>query len=211
MKRTSLIVVILGLTFWVSTASAQLSASGGQKTVTLTDKIQKNQFTWVSEAPLENIKGSSEGVTGSFTIDPKNLAGIRGTISTQVKTMKTGNATRDGHLQNSAWLNAAKYPAITFTIESVSDVKATGNKANARATGDFTMHGVTKKMTIPFEITYMPESEATKKRAPGDLVMIKADFTVALKDYNVAGAQGIVGSKVGETIKITAQLYGNTQ
>ena len=78
-------------------------------------------------------------------------------------------------------------------------------------TGDFTMHGVTKKMTIPFEITYMPESEATKKRASGDLVMIKADFNVALKDYNVAGASGIVGSKGGETIKVTAQLFGNTK
>jgi polyisoprenoid-binding protein YceI len=132
-------------------------------------------------------------------------------LSTQVKTMKTGNETRDGHLQNASWLDAGKYPQITFKIENVSDVKASGNKATAKATGDFTLHGITKKMTIPFEVTYMPASEATKKRASGDLVMIKADFTVGLKDYNIAGAQGIVGSKVGETIKITAQLYGNTQ
>jgi polyisoprenoid-binding protein YceI len=211
MKRLSTIVLALGLAFSTSTAHAQIAVGSGQKTVTLNDKIQKNQFTWVSEAPLENIKGSSEGVTGSFTIDPKNIAGTRGTISTQVKTMKTGNETRDGHLMNASWLNAAKYPTITFKIESVSDVKPSGNKATAKATGDFTMHGVTKKMTIPFEVTYMPESEATKKRAPGDLVMIKADFVVGLKDYNIVGAQGIVGSKVGETIKITAQLYGSTQ
>ena len=211
MKRLSLIALALGLAFTATTASAQLNVGNGQKTVNLTDKIQKNQFTWVSEAPLENIKGSSEGVTGTFTIDPKNLAGIRGTITTQVKTMKTGNETRDGHLMNASWLDAAKHPTITFKIEGVSDVKANGNKATAKATGDFTMHGVTKKMTIPFEITYLPESEATKKRASGDLVMIKADFNVALKDYNVAGAQGIVGSKVGETIKVTAQLFGNTQ
>ena len=211
MKRLSLFALALGLAFSASTASAQLSVGNGQKTVTLTDKIQKNQFTWISEAPLENIKGSSEGVTGSFTIDPKDLAGIRGTITTQVKTMKTGNETRDGHLMNASWLDAAKYPTITFKIESVSDVKANGNKATAKATGDFTLHGVTKKMTIPFELTYMPESQATKKRAKGDLVMIKADFNVALKDYNVTGASGIVGSKVGETIKITAQLFGNTQ
>lgn len=211
MKLLSIVVLAAGLLFCTNSASAQLAVGNGQKTVTLNDKIQKNQFTWVSEAPLENIKGSSEGVTGSFTIDPKNIAGIRGTISTQVKTMKTGNETRDSHLQNAAWLNAAKFPTITFKIESVSDVKANGNKATAKVTGDFTMHGVTKKMTIPFEVTYMPESAATKKRAPGDLVMIKADFTVGLKDYNVAGAQGIVGSKVGETIKITAQLFGSTQ
>lgn len=211
MKRLSIFSLALGFVFMTSSANAQLNVGNGQKTVTLTDKIQKNQFTWISEAPLENIKGSSEGVTGSFTIDPKNLAGIKGTISTQVKTMKTGNETRDGHLQNSSWLDAAKYPSITFKIESVSNVKANGNKAIATATGDFTMHGVTKKMSIPFELTYLAESAATQKRAPGDLVMIKADFIVALKDYKISGAQGIVGSKVGETIKVTAQLFGNTK
>ncbi len=56
----------------------------------------------------------------------------------------------------------------------------------------------------------MKESEATKKRAAGDLVMINANFSVALKDYNVKGKGGIVGSKVGETIQLEAALFGAT-
>ena len=182
----------------------------GTKTVTLNDKVGKNQFTWTSDAPLEKIKGSAEGVTGSFTIDPKNISGIRGSISAQVSTMKTGNSTRDGHLKNAEWLDAAKYPAISFTIKSVSNVKTSGNTATGTATGDFTMHGVTKTMSVPFKLTYLDESEKTKGRAAGDLVMITADFKVSLKDYNVAGAKGIVGSKVGETIAVSAQLFGST-
>jgi hypothetical protein len=39
--------------------------------------------------------------------------------------------------------------------------------------------------------------------------MISADFTIALKDYKVTGQEGTIGSKVGETIKITVQLFGN--
>src|SRR5687767_1321950 len=131
--------------------SAQLAVKGaGSKKVTLNDKVGNNQFLWSSDAPLEKIKGSADAVSGSFTIDPKNIAGIRGTISAQVKSMKTGNATRDEHLAGAQWLDAAKYPSITFAINSVSGVKVTGNKAKATATGTFTMHGVAKQISIPF-------------------------------------------------------------
>jgi hypothetical protein len=73
------------------------------------------------------------------------------------------------------------------------------------------MHGVTKQMSIPFTITWLDESAATQKRAPGDLVMVEASFSVALKDFRVAGSQGLIGSKVGETIAITAKLFGSTK
>lgn len=208
--RLSILSVALGLMFIASSANAQLTVATGQKTVTINDKVGKNQFQWVSEAPLENIKGSSEGVAGSFTFDPKNIAGLTGTITTQVKTMKTGNDTRDGHLQNASWLDAAKYPVITFKIKSVKNVKATGADATGVAEGEFSMHGVTKTMAIPFKLKYIPANAKTKERATGDLVMITANFDIALKDYNVTGASGVVGSKVGESIKIEAKLFGNT-
>jgi polyisoprenoid-binding protein YceI len=195
-----------------SEASAQKLdvAASGTKTVTINNAVGDNQFIWLSDAPMEKIKGSAEGVSGSFTIDPKNLSTIRGTISAKVSTMKTGNGTRDGHLKSASWLDAAKYPSITFTINSVSNVRANGNKATGTANGTFTMHGVSKQMSIPFELTYIDESDKTRKRAEGDLVMISASFKVSLKDYNVQGAKGMVGSKVGETIAIEAKLYGST-
>lgn len=209
-KRFVFLPVALGLLLQTSLAFGQLAGGQGVKTVTLNDNVGRNQFTWLSEAPLENIKGSSEGVSGSFTMDPKNLTSIKGTVSTSVKTMKTGNETRDGHLMNAQWLDAGKYPVITFKIESVSDVKVNGNEARAIAHGDFSLHGVTKKLAIPFNLKYLPANEKTKARASGDLVLINATFNIALKDFNVAGAKGLVGSKVGETIKVSATLFGNT-
>jgi len=200
-------VVVLG----ASLAQAQpfANATPGLRTLTINDKVGKNQFIWLSEAPLENIKGTSEGVSGTVTFDPKDLSKMRGTISTQVCTMKTGNATRDKHLQSSEWLDAPRCALISFAIQSVDNVKTQGNTATGMATGNFSLHGVTKKMSVPFKLTYVPESEKTRQRAEGDLVMIAADFNISLKDFNVAGTSGTVGSKVGESIKITAQLYGN--
>ncbi len=192
------------------TAHAQgFTSASGEKIVTMNDKVNKNQFIWVSDAPLENTRGSSEAVTGTLTMNPGNLSTIRGTISTQVSTMKSGNDTRDHHLKSPEWLDASRYPLISFTIASVSNVTVSGNAATGMAAGTFTMHGVTKQMSIPFKMTYVPESAKTRERAPGDLVMISADFNISLKDYNIAGQEGTIGSKVGESIKITAQLFGN--
>jgi polyisoprenoid-binding protein YceI len=192
-------------------ANAQLAVtSSGTKEVTLNDNVNKNQFIWLSEAPLENIRGTSEGITGSFSIDPKDLTTMRGSVVTQTNTMKTGNGPRDNHLYSPEWLGAAKYPTITFKIASVSNVKASGNTATALVSGAFTMHGVTKQETVPIKLTYLVASDKTRQRAPGDLVMISADFSLSLKDFNIAGTEGVIGSKVGENIKVTAQLFGNT-
>jgi polyisoprenoid-binding protein YceI len=198
------------LTFGLGTVYSQgFTSANGEKIVTMNDKVNKNQFIWVSDAPLENTRGSSEAVTGTLTMNPANLSTIRGTISTQVSTMKSGNDTRDHHLKSPEWLDASRFPLISFAIASVSNVTVNGNVATGTAAGTFTMHGVTKQMSIPFKMTYVPESAKTRERAPGDLVMIAADFNISLKDYNIAGQEGTIGSKVGESIKITAQLFGN--
>jgi len=189
--------------------SLAVNASGTKK-ITLSDRVGANQFSWTSDAPLEQIKGTAGGIGGTISIDPKNLSTMRGTISATVSTMKTGNGTRDGHLKGDAWLDAAKYPTISFTISSVRNVKVDGSSATGIAVGNFTMHGVTKELSIPFTLKYIPESNQTRERAPGDLVMITADFTIALKDFNVSGAKGLVGSKVGEEIAVKAQLFGST-
>ncbi len=44
------------------------------------------------------------------------------------------------------------------------------NKLEAKVTGDFTVHGVTKEVTTTVTMTYLDESEQTKQRAPGDLL-----------------------------------------
>lgn len=124
-------IFAFALVFVVGTGAVQFTAhaqrlavaSGGQKLLTLNDHVNKNQFIWTSDAPLESIRGSSEGVAGTLTIDPQNLSAIRGTITTQTATMKTGNDTRDNHLHSAEWLDASRYPLISFTITSVSDMQ----------------------------------------------------------------------------------------
>jgi len=201
---TALVVAAL-----FSNSYAQLAVkASGNKTFTLSDKVGKNQFEWISEAPLEKINGTAEGIEGAITFDPKKPNTIKATISAQVSTMRTGNDMRDGHVKSATWLDAEKYPKIIFTATSIKNVKANGNTLTADVIGDFSMHGITKKLTVPMSLHYMDASPKTSERAPGDLVMINSTFTVSLKDFKVEGSKGTIGNKVGETITINAKLFG---
>lgn len=214
MKTSKLLsaAIVVAVLASSATAFAQVAATkAGAQTVKLNDKIRKNVFEWLSAAPMETIKGSAPGVTGTINVDPADLNKTTGSLSVPVSGMKTGNPIRDGHLQSADWLDAKKFPNITYKIDKVSGCRAKDAKATCKVMGGLTIHGVTKRVGTDAEITWKKGNAKTARKAPGDWVKIKLDFTIALADYKVAGKQGVVGNKVGKTIKVFATLYGNVQ
>lgn len=189
-------------------------AAGGAKKYSLNNSVGKNQILFQSDAPMEKINGTADQVTGNFQFDPSNLEATKGRIEVSVKSMTTAIAKRDEHMYSDVWLDAGKYPSITFDIESLKDIKVETkdgrNVATATAVGKFTCHGITKPLTTTINLTYLPESDATKKRAAGNFVMVKTTFPVSLKDHNITGKTGVVGKSVGETISIEANLFANS-
>ena len=158
----------------------------------------KGSPEFVSEAPLEKIVGVSEGVL-ELSGDFSDLKMLKASVKIPVTSMRTGNDIRDEHLQGSDWLNAKANPNVTFTTKSIAIVKQKGDaekgKATLAATGEITINGVAKEITAPVKIKW------SKK-----VVKVKTKFKVALADFKVAGAQGVVGNKVGKTIDIKASF-----
>lgn len=204
----------------VASASFLCAGSGltslpdGARKFTLNNAVGQNSIDFLSEAPMETIHGSADSISGTFTMDWNSLESTRGRFSVVVRSMKTAIARRDGHMYSSAWLDADKYPEIVFDITELINVsrdgKAGKNVATATAAGMFTCHGITKPLKASVSITYLTETNETKKRASGDLVMITASFDVNLKDFNITGTGGLIGSKVGEVIRVTAHLFANS-
>ena len=206
MKITrSIFAVIIIFTASIFAQGFKVKASG-DKTFTFADN--KNQATFFSTTPLEDITGLSNDVKGSVTFNVGDLKTLKGKVSVMVSSIKTGIEMRDGHLQSAGWLNAESYPEITFEIKKVSDVKAVAdNKLTAKVTGNYTMHGVTKEVTADATITYLDESEQTKMRAAGDLLGVQAKFNVKLSDYSVDNK--LVGQKVSEDIEVNVNVVGS--
>jgi polyisoprenoid-binding protein YceI len=185
----------------------------GARTVVLNNAVGQNLCQFVSSAPLEEFEGTADGIEGSFVLDPQNLEATRGRIRVAVASMRTGIARRDEHLRSPEWLDAERYPYIEFDLQGLRQVRITERTAGrvvlqAVAVGDFSLHGVRKPMELPIVMTYVPESEQTRQRAPGDLVQVQSEFTISLRDFNIRGRQGVIGSRVGEVIRVKASFYG---
>jgi polyisoprenoid-binding protein YceI len=187
----------------------------GARTVVLNNAVGQNLCQFVSSAPLEEFEGTADGIEGSFVLDPQNLEATRGRIRVAVASMRTGITRRDEHLRSPEWLDAERYPYIEFDLQGLRQVRITERTAGrvvlqAVAVGDFSLHGVRKPMELPIVMTYVPESEQTRQRAPGDLVQVQSEFTISLRDFDIRGRQGVIGSRVGEVIRVKASFYGAT-
>jgi len=208
MKKTlSIFAVFMIFTVTMFAQGFKVKASGEQK-FNFEDKAGRNQTSFFSTTPLEDIKGLSGGVQGSVSFNVNDIKSLKGKISISVASIKTGIDLRDEHMRDAGWLDAAKYPEITFEIKKVSDVKVVAeNKLTAKVTGNYIMKGVTKEVTADATLTYLDESEQTKSRAAGDLLGVQAKFNVKLSDYGVNNK--VVGQKVSENIEVSVNVVGS--
>ncbi len=198
------------IVLFASTTLAQVFdvKASGEQSFSFIDQHGRNQATFFSETPLEDINGLTNDVKGSVTFDVEDITTLSGAISISTASIKTGIELRDGHLISADWLDADNYPEITFTIKSVSDVKSVeSNKLTAKVTGDFTVHGVTKEVTADITMTYLDESEQTRKRAPGDLLGVQAMFNITLSDYDIEHM--VLGEKVSDSIEVGVNIVGS--
>lgn len=208
MKKTQSILAAIILVAASTFAQGFKVKASGEQTFNFQDKAGRNQTTFFSTTPLEDITGLSGDVKGSVTLNISDLKTLKGKVTVSVASIKTGIDLRDEHMRDAGWLDAAKYPEITFEIKKVSDVKVVAdNKITAKITGSYTMKGVTKEVTADATLTYLDESDQTKSRAPGDLLGVQAKFNVKLSDYGVNNK--VVGQKVSENIEVSVNIVGS--
>jgi len=199
-------IVVMLAAVSISFAQGFKVKASGEQTFNFEDK--RNQVKFFSTTPLEDITGISNAVKGKVTLSVGDIKNMKGSISIPVSSIKTAIDLRDEHLRSENWMDAENYPEISFVIKSVGDVKvAADNKLEAKVTGDFTAHGVTKEVVADVSLTYLDASEQTKQYAPGDLLGVQAKFNITLSDFEVENM--VVGQKVSESIEITATLRGS--
>lgn len=100
----------------------------------------------VKHMGISNVHGHFGGVTGTLTLDEKDLAKSSVTAAIDATTVDTGNTNRDGDLKSDHFFDVAKFPTITFVSK-----KLTVDGGQKKLTGDLTMHGVTKSVSLDLE------------------------------------------------------------
>lgn len=190
-------------------AGAQSAPASAKQTFFFNDDQNRDTVTFMLDAPLEVINGLSNQVRGSVTVENNKASGK---LYVPVSSIKTGNETRDGHLQNDKWLDAAKYPDIIVEFKDLAlpGPLETGKPVKLKTQGKFTIHGVTREEPVEVTAFYMKESADTKKRAAGDLLRVRARFQIPLEAYKI-NRTGVLILKVAEVADVAVDAWGSTQ
>ncbi len=205
-----ILFIVLSFLISITAQSFDVKAERAQ-TFSFKDTTGRSQASFHSSTPFEDIDGLTTQISGTVTFDVKNFAGtLKGKITIPVASLKTGIEKMERDLRSSAWLDAAKYPEITFSIKKVENVqKIAPNKINADVVGDFYLHGVTKEVTAKATVTYLDQSPQTLKVEPGDLLGVIASFDIKLSDFGVEHM--LLGTRVSNDINIKVNLVGTNK
>jgi polyisoprenoid-binding protein YceI len=147
---------------------------------------------------MANVTGQFRDFDGSISIDRANPAKSSVEFTIQAASIDTGSENRDNHLRSPDFFDAAKFPAITFKSTSVQPKSATAFDV----TGDLTMHGVTKRVTLP--VSFL----GFGKTARGEKAGFEIETTVNRKDYGIVWNKNLDegGLLLGEDVKVTINL-----
>lgn len=185
---------------------AGIATGAGAQTKTFTvvgDKLQyRNLATVENVTDFETFTGRTTNVAGTITFDPAKKTGS-GKIIVDVASIDTGIAARDAHLRSATWLDAEKFPTMTFETTNVRHK----NGDNYTVTGKLTIHGVTKSIQTNATVKFRAQGAETKSVGfDGDVVLIATNFKVKLSDYGIKIATPAVG-KVANEVSVSLKAY----
>ena len=184
--------IVLGLV--LSAASARAAAETYKA-----DPVHSTSVFRIKHANAAYFWGRFNEPAGTFTIDEADPTKSTFNVELTVNKVDTNNDKRNAHLKSPDFFNAAQYPTITFKSTSVK--KGQGDNM-LEVTGDLTMHGVKKSITVQVELTGKGEFPPTVKRAG-----VEANFVVKTSDFEIKGMPGALSDEV----KVVVSLEGIKQ
>jgi polyisoprenoid-binding protein YceI len=243
MNKKTLLILVLGVGiatagvggFWLTANSSEAHTVGMQAPppsmatmipVAGRTRLQVERAgtaSFLIDAPLEKIKGTSTGFAGNLDVDWKNLSATTGQISLDIDTLKTmtfGEAGKDStqteHAHN--WLglgsDAKDHTANQMARFTIRSVRAPGLSADTRsvevdAEGDLWVHGITAKKTVRLKIEVMGP-----KDSPSSVhVTTLEPLRVSLSEHDVkprdvagkflSGALEKVGKKIDDSVQVS--------
>jgi polyisoprenoid-binding protein YceI len=148
---------------------------------------------------ITNVRGSFSGVQGTVVYDPDDLKASSVDVTIDVNTLNTGDPNRDTHVKSADFLDAEKYPTITFKSKSI-----TREGDGLKVTGDLTIHGVTK------EVVLNVDGPTEEQKDPWGNIRVGASATAKIKrsdfglTWNAALETG--GIMLGDDVKLELEV-----
>jgi polyisoprenoid-binding protein YceI len=144
--------------------------------------------------------GRTDNVTGTFTVDGTTVSDV--TVSADLRDLKSDSGFRDGRIRSSG-LESDRFPTAKFVLTepiTLPEEPAAGETIKVDATGDFTLHGVTKRVTVPIEA-----------RWDGKDVQLVGNLPIVFGDYNITAPTAPAVASVDDHGEMEFQLFFQKQ
>lgn len=152
----------------------------------------------IAHLVISSVEGRFEKFSGNISVGEKPEAS-QVTVQIETGSIDTGMERRNNHLRSPDFFDAAKYPIMTFKSKKISM-----DDSAFKITGDLTMHGVTKEVTLDGK--YLG---AVKDQSGNEKIAAQAGTKINRKDFGLTWnklieAGAIVGDEVTVSLKIEA-------
>ncbi|MCH7690378.1 MAG: YceI family protein [candidate division Zixibacteria bacterium] len=183
-----------------------LGSSAMSETYSLDPTYTGDTVYFNSTARLEFVGGKTQNVSGMFSFDHENPEGsIGGLLAVDLRTLKSGIETRDGHMRDNH-LHTEKYPFAYFVVDSLKPVislSVADSIYTARVIGKFYIHGVYREIEADLTIVRSPASSKSES------IKVRAKFAIKLDDFKIPRPKALF-LKLAETIEVVAVFRGFT-
>jgi polyisoprenoid-binding protein YceI len=148
---------------------------------------------------VTRVRGRFTELAGTIAFDEASPERSTVSFTVQAASVDTGTPDRDAHLRSEDFFHAEKHPAITFVS---TGVRPLGGDAH-EVTGDLTMRGVTKRITLP--VSYLGKA---KDPWGNEKIGFETETTINRKDYGLVwnAALETGGFLVGDEVKIAVSI-----
>lgn len=151
----------------------------------------------VQHLVISKVSGAFADFSGTVELDAKGAI-VKAEATGQAKSVDTRNEKRDEHLRGADFFDVAKFPTLSFKSTAAKDVD--GKKV---LEGELTIHGVTKTVSAPYELTGPIVDPWGKTR-----VGIAAGLTIKRSDYGLTWNKALEtgGMVVSDEVVISVNL-----
>ncbi len=162
------------------------------------DPVHSSISFMISHAGISNIHGRFNKFSGKITIDTADPDKSSFALSIPIDSIDTNNVKRDEHLRAPDYFNAKQFPTMSFQSTKVEAIDG-----GYEVTGDLTLHGVTKTISITFKGGHkVVEFPKGVKR-----IGLVSTFSIRRSDFGVNAEPTGLGDEIPISLGIEAARF----
>lgn len=162
------------------------------------DPVHSSIVFQIGHLQISSVYGRFNGASGTVEYDPAAPEKAKFDVQVETRNVDTNVPQRDNDLRSANFFDAERYPTIQFKSTSV---KPAGDKI-LEVTGDMTLHGVTRSITVPVQYGGVANNPRMGVRSG-----FATEFTIKRSDF---GMDKMI-PMVGDEVKMMVQLEGVKQ